>query len=188
MRINFKYGAAVGVLAAAVGMIGPMAVHAGQAPGTSVPNRAGAISVQAPAIHISGITGRPVVLTSMIERPAWQHETAIAQRENKGLASSRGQFGLPGLQDRKLLPRSGCASHGSDRCGYGNGCGWNRYGYGNGCGYGYGNGCGYGYGYGNGCGYRYGYGNGCGGNRYGYGGGCGYGYGNGYGNGCGYRC
>jgi hypothetical protein len=106
MRFNFRYGVAVGVLAAAFGTLGPMATQAGQTHATSAPTGAGAISVQAPATHVTGIGGRPVVLTSMIERPAWQHGIGIAQRENVGLGFGRDRIGLPRLQERTLLPRN----------------------------------------------------------------------------------
>jgi hypothetical protein len=98
MRINFRYGAAVGVLAAAFGTLGSMATQAGQTHATSMPAGAAVISLQAPAACVAGIGGRPVVLTSMIERPAWQHGIGIAQRENIGLGLGRDRLGLPGLQ------------------------------------------------------------------------------------------
>ena len=104
MRINVKYSAAVGIVAAAFGMLGPMAVQAGQTPGTSVPAGVGAVTLQVPPTHLSGIAGRPIVQISMIERSARQHDIGIAQRGDKGLASSREQFGLPGLANQTLLP------------------------------------------------------------------------------------
>jgi hypothetical protein len=127
MRINFRYGAAAGILAVAFGMLGPIAVQAGQTPGAPVPASAGTFSVQAPATHPSGITGRPVVLTSMIERSAWQHD-----------------IGLPGQQVRMLQQNYRCG-YGYDHgrcCRYGGGYGHNR------C-------CGYGGGYNRCCGYGY---------------------------------
>jgi hypothetical protein len=181
MRINFRYGAAVGILAAAFATLGPVTAQAGQTPGTSAPTGARAISVQAPTAHLPGIAGKSVVLSSTFERSAWQRDTGIAQREDNNAGLGQGQFGLPGQQDRMLVQTDRC-NHGYDRCGYDHGCGYG-YGYDHGrCCYGYGNGYGHGngYGYGRCCGYGYGYGNGYGhGNGYGYDHGrcCGYGYG-----------
>jgi hypothetical protein len=181
MRINFRYGAAVGILAAAFSTLGLVAAQAGQTPVTPVPTGAGAISVQAPAPHLTGITVKSVVLSSTIERSAWQHGNGIAQREGNSVGNGQERLGLPGQQNRMLVQSDRC-NRGYDRCGYGNGrcCGYgNGYGHGRCYGYDHGRCCGYGNGYGNG----YDYGRCCG-----YGNGYDHGYGNGYDHGrcCGY--
>jgi hypothetical protein len=175
MRINFRYGAAIGILAAAFGMLGPMTAQAGHAPGTSVrvPTGTSAISVQAPATRLLAITGKSVVLSSALERPAWQRDTGIAQREDNRGGNSQERLGLPGQNDRMLVQsyrcRYGydhgrCCGYGYNRCCYGGG--YNRCCYGGGYGGGYNRCCGYGY---NRCCYGGGYGGGY--NRC-----CGYGY------------
>ena len=154
MRINFRYGAAVGILAAAFAMLGPLAAQAGQNPGTQVPTGAAAISVQAPTAHLHSIAGKSVVLSSAFERSTWQRDNGIgAQREGNIVGNGQQQLGLPGQQDRMLAQTDRC-NRGSDRCG----CGYGRGGccYGNG--YGRGGCCGYGYTHGRCCGYGYGHG------------------------------
>ena len=98
MRINFRYGVAVGIVAAAFSTLGPVAAQAGQNPGTSVPTGARAVSVQAPAKHLLAITGKSPVLSSAFERQAWQHDNGIAQREDNNVAIGRDQLGFPRQQ------------------------------------------------------------------------------------------
>jgi hypothetical protein len=126
MRINVKYGAAVGTLAAAIGMLGPMAAQAGHNPGSSVPvpARAGAISVQAPATHLLAITGKSVVLSSTLERQAWQRDTGIAQRDNNPVGNVQKRPGFQG-QKHRMLPQDYCR-YGYDR---GHCCDYGRHGY-----------------------------------------------------------
>jgi hypothetical protein len=68
MGINFRYGGVLAMVAAVFCMLGPVAARAGQIPGTSVPGCAGTCGLKAPAAHLSGVAGTPIVLTSMIKR------------------------------------------------------------------------------------------------------------------------
>jgi hypothetical protein len=118
MRIKFRYGAVVGILAAAFSTLGPVAVQAGQTPGTPVPTRAGAISVQAPAAHLLSITSNSIVLSSTFERSAWRHDNGTAQREGNNVGLGRDQLGLPGQQDRMVVKSYRCSDWGSWRYPY----------------------------------------------------------------------
>jgi hypothetical protein len=73
MRIDYRYGAAVGILAAAFATLGPVAAQAGQTPGISVPTCAGACGLEAPAVHITGIASRSIALTSTVERSSYNY-------------------------------------------------------------------------------------------------------------------
>jgi hypothetical protein len=101
MRMNFRHGGTVGMLAAAFGLLGPVAAQAGQIPGTSVPTCAGACDLKAPAAHLSGIDGTSIILTSMITRSSGSN------------GYGQGRLGLPGERDRVLQQSDRC-----DRCGW----------------------------------------------------------------------
>ena len=73
MRIDYRYGAAVGILAAAFATLGPAAAQAGQYPGTLEPACAGACGLEAPAVHITGIASRSIVLSSTVERSSYNY-------------------------------------------------------------------------------------------------------------------
>jgi hypothetical protein len=96
MRIDYRYGAAVGILAAAFATLGPVAAQAGQTPGTSVPTCAGACGLEAPAVHITGIASRSIVLTSTVERSSYNY------------GYDRYQFGFLGHRDRVVVKSDGC--------------------------------------------------------------------------------
>ena len=96
MRIDYRYGAAVGILAAAFATLGPVAAQAGQTPGTSVPTCAGACGLEAPAVQITGIASRSIVLTSTVERSSYSY------------GYGRDKVAFTGQRDRMVVK--------SDRC------------------------------------------------------------------------